>query len=164
MILRYTLRRIPALETRYLHVEFRDAIWIVAIIVLAGALLLLCILCCRRLVWPFVLTGPGGLSGYALQPTVTITRQVALATATPARPKLRHRDPGSSNRRRRPTRQLRLSCLQPCRRRLVDIEPALLTNPYERVNPSVVNIIVLAAGEQVAPGMGIPTPENPDEL
>ncbi|MBK9232600.1 MAG: hypothetical protein IPO15_17560 [Anaerolineae bacterium] len=91
---------------------------IVAIIVLAGALLLLCI--CAVGAWFAVrpnLDRADFLQG--LQPTAAITRQVAPATATPARSQPRATATPPGNRRRRPTRQPRPSCLQPCRRRLV---------------------------------------------
>ncbi|MBK9093535.1 MAG: trypsin-like peptidase domain-containing protein [Anaerolineae bacterium] len=138
---------------------------IVAIIVLAGALLLLCI--CAVGAWFAVrpsLDRADFLQG--LQPTAAITRQVAPATATPARSQPRAtatpaKQPSAPA--NPPTAPVLPTAVQAPAG--ADIETALLTNLYERVNPSVVNITVLGrAGEQVAPGMGIPTPENPDEL
>ncbi len=142
---------------------------IVAIIVLAGALLLLCI--CAVGAW-FAL-GPNLnrtnlLQG--LQPTVAVTRQAPrAATATPARAEPRatatpaNAPSAPATPAIPPTAPVLPTAVQAPAGS--DIETALLTNLYERVNPSVVNITILGrAGDQVVPGMPIPTPVNPDEL
>ncbi len=134
---------------------------VVALIVLAGALILLCI--CAVGAWFAVRPNlTARLQAQDARPTVAATRRMASPTPPPARTTPRT-TPTPFVPLTPPVAPLLPTPLPPADSS--DIETALLTNLYARVNPSVVNITVLGrAGDQLAPGVPLPTPIGPDDL
>lgn len=149
----------------------------VAIIVLAGALLLLCI--CAVGAW-FALAPNLNRANFlpGLQPTAAVTRLAApraTATSVPSQPRATA-TPSSTGPLAPATSPTApaVPIIPPTAPVLPtpvqapagsDVETAMLTNLYERVNVSVVNITILGkVGDLVDPSLPIPTPQNPDEL